>query len=106
MRSGSGQFRRTTMQDMGINNANTEGLVFICNVCEREFTPILLSGTCCGVDNKRPKEVVRSPEEQTILEDIQKIRTKEFICRKDLDAIAELQQQLYSLRKKQRNHEK
>lgn len=97
-RSGNGRFRKTTMEDIGINNANKEGKVFICNVCEREFVPVVLSGKCCGVDNKREKEIIVTTEEREIMNQIDQLRKQPFISRKNLEEIAALDIQLTRLR--------
>lgn len=55
-RSGNGTFRKPSLEDFGVTDENKDADTYICNVCGREFTPILLSGKCCGVDNKRPKD--------------------------------------------------
>lgn len=101
-RDGSGRFRKTTLKDMGIDNANTQGIVFICNVCEREFIPILMSGTCCGVDNKRPKPVIVTPAEQEIMDKISALKGRPFINRQILNEINELEVQLSRVRQNQR----
>lgn len=99
-RSGNGRFRKTTPEDLGIYDANKEGIVFICNVCEREFVPLVLSGKCCGVDNKRRKEVIITPEEQEIMDKISALRKRPFINRQILNEINELEVQLSRVRRK------
>lgn len=56
-RGPGGRFRKSKWEDHGVSSAavNINAVTYICNVCEREFTPILISGVCCGVDNKRVK---------------------------------------------------
>jgi hypothetical protein len=99
-RSGNGRFRKTTPEDLGIMDANKEGIVFICNVCEREFVPLVLSGKCCGVDDKRRKVIVVTPEEQAIMDKINALRQRPFINRQILNEINELEVQLYRVRHK------
>lgn len=83
---------------MGIYNANEKGTVFICNVCEREFVPLLLSGVCCGVDNKREKVIVYTEEQQAILDKIKAIRNKPFINRHDVEETANLEREFMALK--------
>jgi hypothetical protein len=93
-RSGNGRFRKTTLADMGVNDANTNGTVYICNVCDREFVPIVHSGKCCGVDDKRKKIIELPPDQQEIQDKITAIRKKPFINRQDLEEIQKLERQL------------
>ena len=97
-RGGGGRFRKTTPEDLGIYDANKDGIVFICNVCEREFVPLVLSGKCCGVDNKRRKPVIVTPEEQEIMDKISALRKRPFINRQILNEITELEVQLTRVR--------
>jgi len=99
MRGTGGRFRKGTLADIGIYNANTTGTVYICNVCEQEFTPLVHSGICCGVDNKRVKEIIVSPEKQVIIDKIKAISGKPFINRKDLEEINRLEWELKRLGK-------
>ena len=99
MRGSGGKFRKTTLQDLGIHNGNTNGTVYICNVCEKEFIPIVHSGTCCGVDNKRVKKVELSKEETSIHEKINAIKSKPFIIRQDILEIESLNRQLFFIKK-------
>lgn len=99
-RSGNGRFRKTTPEDLGIMDANKEGVVFICNVCEREFVPLVLSGKCCGVDNKRRKVIVVTPEEQEIMDKITALKQRPFINRQILNEINDLERQLVQVRPK------
>lgn len=101
-RAGNGRFRKSTLADMGINDGNTEGLVFICNVCEQEFVPVLLSGKCCGVDNKRPKPIIVTPEEQVIVDKIEALKNRPFINRQILNEITALERDLYWERQKRK----
>ena len=98
MRGSSGKFRKATLKDFGIQNGNTEGTVYICNVCEREFTPIVHSGVCCGVDNKRIKVIVLSEEQAEIQKKINDIKNKEFISRQDIIEIESLNYQFNKLK--------
>lgn len=91
MRRGNGQFRRATLEDMGVYNGNKDCTVYICNVCEREFIPLLHSGKCCGVDNKRVKEIILTEAQLEIQSKIEAIRKKPFINRLDLQQIEQLQ---------------
>jgi hypothetical protein len=93
-RSGNGRFRKTTLADMGINDANTDGTIYICNVCEHEFVPILHSGKCCGVDNKRKKIIELTPDKQRIQDKIMAIMGKPFINRQDLEEIKKLEREI------------
>lgn len=90
------------MADMGIDNANTESIVFICNVCGREFVPILLSGKCCGVDNKTKKEIIIPADEQKVIDAITALRSRQFISRQTLQQIEDLDRELFFLRQKKR----
>jgi hypothetical protein len=107
-RSGNGRFRKNTLEDIGIMDANKDGITFICNVCGREFVPIVLSGKCCGVDNKRPKEIVVTPAEKEILDKIDALKKRPFINRQILNDITALERDLYWLRQdlKKRANEK
>ena len=100
-RTGGGQFRQATLRDMGITDENKNADSFICNICGREFIPILLSGICCGVDNKRlkPKPPV-SEEEQEILDRIEVLKKSPFISNQILNDISKLETELRSLRRK------
>lgn len=91
MRGSGGKFRKSTLEDFGIYDANKNLAVYICNVCEREFVPVLHSGKCCGVDNKRLKEVVLTDKQKEIQTKINAIRSKHFINRVDLDEITKLE---------------
>lgn len=97
-RTGGGRFRRTTLKDIGINDGNTECQVYICNVCEKEFIPLVHSGKCCGVDNKRKKEVIYTEEQQKIINQINDLRKKPFINRQILEQIQQLERQLTALK--------
>lgn len=99
MRSGNGRFRKTTLKDLGINDGNGNGTVYICNICEREFIPIVHSGQCCGVDNKRLKKIILTPEQQAITDQINAINKKPFINRLDLQQIQKLELELNKLKK-------
>ena len=99
-RDSSGRFRKSTLADIGITDGNTEGIVFICNVCEREFIPIVLSGRCCGVDNKRPKPIIVTQEEQELMDKITALKRRPFINRQILNEITALERDLYWLRQK------
>lgn len=90
-RSGNGRFRKTTMEDMGINDANKEGIVFVCNVCGREFVPVILSGKCCGVEDKRRKVIEVTPEQQGVINKIEALKKQPFVNRKTLQEIQELE---------------
>lgn len=100
-RAGNGRFRKTTLADMGIDDANTQLITFICNVCEREFVPLVLSGKCCGVDNKRVKPADPiPPEQQAVLDQIAELRGRPFISRQILEQIQALERQLSNLKRK------
>lgn len=92
-RTGSGQFRKTTLADIGIHNPN-DGQVYICNMCNEEFTPLVTTGQCCGVDNKRLKVKIHTPEQQAIIDKINAIRKRAFINRKDIEEIQALEVEL------------
>lgn len=100
MRGSNGQFRKTTLSDMGIHDGNTEGIVFICNVCEKEFIPVLLSGKCCGVDNKREKEIVVTEGERVIMDKIKELKGSRFINRQILNQIIDLERELSAEKRK------
>lgn len=89
-RTGSGQFRKTTLADIGIHNANN-GQVYICNVCNEEFVPVVTTGQCCGVDNKRLKIKIYTPEQQALIDKINEIRKRDFISRKDYEQMKALE---------------
>ncbi len=94
-RSANGRFRQTLLSEL-VEGVNEKQQVFICNVCGREFMPVMLEGICCGVNNKRPKpERIPSPEEQALLVRIQVIRDKPFINLQDLHDIQKLEMELY-----------
>jgi hypothetical protein len=79
-------------------DTNKEGIVFICNVCEREFIPLVLSGKCCDVDDKRRKVIQVTPAEQEIIDQITALKSREFINRQILNQIQELEVQLSRVR--------
>lgn len=86
MRGSGGKFRRTTFEDMGIYNGNKKLTTFICNICEREFIPVVLSGKCsCGSSDKREKIIMISPAQQAIQVEMEAINRKPFINRQDLE---------------------
>lgn len=98
-RTAGGRFRKTTLADIGINNANSELQVYICNVCEKEFVPIVHSGTCCGVDNKRKKVIELTPEKQAIRDKINELRSKPFINKQILEQIQQLEREFINIKK-------
>lgn len=98
MRGANGRFRKTTLKDFGIDDANTNGTVYICNVCGKEFIPIVHSGKCCGFDNKRVKEIVLTADQQAIVDQIKTIRQKPFINRFDLENIQKFEIELKKLK--------
>jgi hypothetical protein len=98
-RGSGGKFRKSTLKDIGVYDGNDEGHVYICNVCGAEFVPIVHSGQYCGVDDKRIKEKVYTPEQSEILYKIKAIESKPFINRKDLSDINELKVELSRLPK-------
>lgn len=100
-RGGNGRFRKTRPEDVGIFDANKEGIVFICNVCGREFVPLVMSGKCCGVDDKRRKEITITPEAAEILDKIAELRGRAFINRQILAEIETLTRQLNSIKRQQ-----
>lgn len=98
MRASNGRFRKNKLSDF-VNNANEQLTVYICNICQREFVPLTHSGICCGVDDKTPKVIVLTKEQQEIVDKIDSIKKKQFINRKDLSDIQELEYQLRKLKK-------
>lgn len=99
MRDGGGRFRKTTLKDVGVYDGNDNGIVYVCNVCGREFVPIVHSGKCCDVDNKHIKEIILTTEQQEVTDKIKAISAKPFISRQDLEVIQSLQYQLNNLKK-------
>lgn len=91
-----GKFRKGTLEDIGIYNANKELVTYICNICDGEWIPIVHSGICfkCGVDDKRVKEIALSEAQQVITDKIKSIRQKSFINRFDIEEIQKLEFEL------------
>jgi len=97
MRGSGGKFRQSTLEDIGVYNGNTECTVYICNVCDREFIPLVHSGICCGVDNKRLKKIEYTDEQKIKMYAIKAIKQKPFINRNDLYEIEKLEREINQL---------
>ena len=54
MRGSNGRFRHTTLADFGFEEAKRPR---ICNQCDREFRPVVVTGICpgCGAEDSSPK---------------------------------------------------
>jgi hypothetical protein len=97
-RSSGGKFRKSTLEDIGIYNGNKEGVIYICNVCNREFVPIVHSGVCCGVNDKRVKGFVFTDAQKELMDKIKAIKQKPFLNRFDLEEIQRFEREFSSLK--------
>lgn len=75
-RSGSGKFRRSTFQDIGISSSDVATGKMKCADCEHEWFPVLKTGICPECGSKKKQKIKPSIKIQKLIKRYKEINDK------------------------------